>query len=138
MSSNNKRTCYLIDKEFQYYFLLNVLMMLFSTALATFLLAIFICFIGFKGDGDLLFLLVWGGLLISLAVLMGVWAIKFSHRVAGPLYQLRSALKQISDGVQPEPLRFREKDWIKDVQTDFNAALAKIYENTQAENDTVE
>ena len=52
--------------------------------------------------------------------------VKFSNRVAGPLYRLRRALESLANREPVAPIRFRKGDFCQDLAEYFNTALARI------------
>jgi nitrogen fixation/metabolism regulation signal transduction histidine kinase len=64
-----------------------------------------------------------GGAVILIA------GILISHRVAGPLYNLKRMMKQIEDGNFDQPMKIRTKDEFHDVEEAFNHMLAALKAN---------
>ncbi|HEX3601583.1 MAG TPA: hypothetical protein VHU84_15635 [Lacipirellulaceae bacterium] len=52
--------------------------------------------------------------------------IKISHRFAGPIFSLRRAMREIAAGQQPRRLKFRQRDFWKDLAGDYNAMLERL------------
>ena len=53
-----------------------------------------------------------------------IWdALKYSHRVAGPLVQINRAIRDVADGRPVRHVRLRTKDELKELQDDFNDML---------------
>lgn len=50
-------------------------------------------------------------------------AIRFAHRLVGPLYRFRKAIQAIAAGESVEPIKLRNGDLLKEFQDDFNAML---------------
>jgi hypothetical protein len=64
--------------------------------------------------------------LIFLAFLMPVlaWdAIRFSHRLVGPLGRFRSAFQSLAAGQPVRPIKLRDGDFLVDMRDDFNQML---------------
>ncbi len=59
--------------------------------------------------------------------------LKLSNRFAGPMYRLRVALKSMSGGEIPAPIKFRTGDFWLEAADDFNIVLAK-YQKLEEEN----
>ena len=59
---------------------------------------------------------------------------KLTNRVAGPMVCMRRALRGLADGREVAPIQFRERDFWKDMATDFNRVLAR----TQTANPSAE
>jgi methyl-accepting chemotaxis protein len=59
------------------------------------------------------------------ALMMGL-GIVYSHRIAGPLYQLDRKMKRIAGGEEPSPLQFRRRDQFAELAESFNAMVVKL------------
>jgi methyl-accepting chemotaxis protein len=57
--------------------------------------------------------------------MMGL-GIMYSHRIAGPLYNLNNKMKRIASGEDPSPVNFRRKDQFLELTESFNAMIAKL------------
>lgn len=53
-------------------------------------------------------------------------AVRFSHRVVGPLVPMRRAMQTIAQGGQVAPIRLRQGDFLQEMKDDFNAMLADL------------
>jgi nitrogen fixation/metabolism regulation signal transduction histidine kinase len=63
-------------------------------------------------------------LLGSLLVL--VFGIFFSHRIAGPLFNLKRVMRQVEDGDLTVVMKIREKDEFHDVESSFNSMVTSL------------
>jgi hypothetical protein len=66
---------------------------------------------------------------LSLAVLLPVMAfdaMRFSHRIVGPLVRVRQTLKALAAGEQVQRVKLREGDFLNDLRDDFNSALETL------------
>ena len=63
---------------------------------------------------------------IALIVLSVREAVKTSHRVVGPLYRFRKAIKAITAGEVVEPIRLRDGDYLLEMRDDFNEMLMAL------------
>lgn len=52
--------------------------------------------------------------------------LRVSHRFAGPMNRLRSALRDVADGKQVAPIKFREGDFWCDMADEFNRVAARM------------
>jgi hypothetical protein len=52
--------------------------------------------------------------------------VRLSHRFAGPIYSLRTALRKLADGQCIPEVSFREDDFWKDVARDVNRIAARL------------
>ena len=58
-------------------------------------------------------------------VMMGL-GILYSHRIAGPLHNLRNKMQRIAEGEEPSTVGFRRNDQFRELAESFNAMIAKI------------
>lgn len=59
-------------------------------------------------------------------MIMLLWAILLSHRIAGPIYRLQQELERISKGDFSVRIKFRRKDEIGQIAEGINKVLDKI------------
>jgi hypothetical protein len=52
--------------------------------------------------------------------------VKISHRFAGPIFSLRRAIREITQGKPPRKLKFRTNDFWHELSEDFNAMLVHL------------
>ena len=55
-----------------------------------------------------------------------------SNRYAGPLLQLRRAMKRLAKAESVEPLHVRRRDFLQELVNDFNRAAARLEESNAA------
>jgi hypothetical protein len=70
-----------------------------------------------------------GPFLLVMVFLLPVFVIdtiKISHRFAGPVYNLRRAIREIVQGKPPRKLKFRRHDFWHDLADDYNAMLLRL------------
>jgi methyl-accepting chemotaxis protein len=87
-----------------------------------------------EGPGDLLaqysrFVQDYYPPLVLFIVLLPVaaWdAMKFAHRVVGPLVRVRQTLQEMAAGKSVRPVRFRDGDSLGELRDDFNAMLEAL------------
>ncbi len=72
----------------------------------------------------------WLALLCLAIVVLG--AVKFSHRIAGPLVRYKRNLRLLADGKLPSPLRTRAGDYLQDEVACLNQAVAGITTRIEA------
>ncbi|MBI4055317.1 MAG: hypothetical protein HY402_04200 [Elusimicrobia bacterium] len=65
-------------------------------------------------------LLVALGIGFLLTVLAGIF---YSHRLAGPLYRIHTALQEFAAGKSPGPIQLRKNDELKELAEDINRLL---------------
>jgi hypothetical protein len=85
----------------------------------------------FRGLSSHLSDLWWaqGPFLLVMVFLLPVFvmdAIKLSHRFAGPIFNLRRAIRKVAEGETPRKLKFRQADFWHDLADDYNAMLTKL------------
>jgi hypothetical protein len=85
----------------------------------------------FRGLSSHLCDLWWsqGPFLLVMVFLLPVFvmdAIKLSHRFAGPIFNLRRAIRKVAEGETPRKLKFRQGDFWHDLANDYNAMLSKL------------
>jgi hypothetical protein len=84
-----------------------------------------------EGPGNLLdqygrFCLDYAPALLGCLVLLPflAWdAVKFAHRVVGPVYSFRKTLRALAAGEAVRPVRLRRDDFLTEMRDDFNAML---------------
>lgn len=67
--------------------------------------------------------------LICLLVLVPViaWdAVRFTHRLVGPLVRLRRTMQDITAGTPVPVMKFRQGDYLDEVRDDFNAMVESL------------
>jgi hypothetical protein len=85
----------------------------------------------FRGLSSHLSDLWWsqGPFLLVMVFLLPVFvmdAVKLSHRFAGPIFNLRRAIRKVAEGETPRKLKFRQADFWHDLADDYNAMLTKL------------
>ena len=77
----------------------------------------------------------YGLLLTSLACLLPVFAydsVELSHRFAGPMVNMRRALRKAADGENVDPVKFRKGDYWQPLADDFNRIAAELKERKRS------
>ena len=62
--------------------------------------------------------------------------LKLSNRFAGPMYRIRTELRNLATDKPANPVKFRTGDFWQEVAGDFNHVLGQL-ERLQSENDTL-
>ncbi len=67
-------------------------------------------------------------LMLFIALLpVAAWdAVKFAHRLVGPIVRVRRGLKDLADGQAIHPIHFRDGDYMPELRDDFNAMLESL------------
>lgn len=87
-----------------------------------------------QGEGNFLveywnFFLDFYPMLICFALVVPFFAwdaVKFSHRLVGPVVRFRRCMQAIAVGEPVSPIQLREGDYLVELQDDFNAMLAAL------------
>jgi methyl-accepting chemotaxis protein len=137
----DRRKIFLIDREFQFRFLSTWLLM----TLGFVVIIIAVLFVGLRlvkmlpGDatsaGEAITLDKLGSVLkynaaviILITVLLALYTIFLSHRIAGPAYRLQGCLNRIVAGDLSFTVVLRKKDYLKGIADSTNKLLQKLAE----------
>jgi hypothetical protein len=60
---------------------------------------------------------------VALAPILAWDAVKFAHRVVGPIYRFRKTMRAVAAGEAVRPIKLRQGDFLVEMQDDFNAML---------------
>lgn len=131
--TKNRRKQLIVNKPFQYK------LMGYLAMLATGITAAFAIALGFSravvhrsvaqsvaGSGPSLMDMLWLPILVTLilAIIASLFiGLYYSHRIAGPLFNLKRVLNQIENGLIDRPMSIRSKDELHDVQDAVNEML---------------
>ena len=130
-----KRTRLLVDPAFQYRLLVRVLLytFLWTVVALHFSFVFYVIGMVFENgpkhsfiDTYLEFFSHEKAVLLTLVLLAPLVLfdlLKFSHRIAGPLYRCRRVMRDMAAGKIVPAFQPREKDLMKDVFEDFNALI---------------
>ena len=75
---------------------------------------------------DLYFILQIALVIILMGVLVGWYAIRFSHRIAGPVYRLKKSLDDAIAGDYSVRISLRKRDFLKDIADKMNQLLEAL------------
>jgi hypothetical protein len=64
--------------------------------------------------------------LLVLVPVMAWDAMRFSHRLVGPMVRFRRTMQSISKGETVRPIKLREGDYLTDLRDDFNQMLDSL------------
>lgn len=70
-------------------------------------------------------------LLITTTVLLTFIGIRFSHRIAGPLYKLEESMERLARGEKIDFIHFRKTDIVNSLSDKFNAIIARLNQTRQ-------
>jgi methyl-accepting chemotaxis protein len=133
----SKRKNYFVEKKFQAkYILLTVLMLLTYTFLfvviifAPYMLTLYFDYpIAEKADAARVILLLHGTIwpwLGGIILFFGVISIFISHKVAGPLFRIKKALSQVTNGDLSVVIKLRKWDDLKDLADHVNKLIEEL------------
>jgi hypothetical protein len=85
----------------------------------------------FRPLGEHLQNLWWthGPFLLVVVFLLPVFivdTIKISHRFAGPIFNLRRAMRSVASGEAPRPIKFRQNDFWQGLAGEYNALVRRF------------
>lgn len=63
---------------------------------------------------------------LLIALVLSVFAIRFTHRIAGPVYRIRADVRAALVGKRGVRIRLREKDELRDLAGQINQLLAEL------------
>lgn len=67
------------------------------------------------------------GICLVILVPVVAWdAIRFSHRLVGPLVRFRRTMQEVARGELVRPIKLREGDYLLDLRDDFNEMLEAL------------
>ncbi len=72
------------------------------------------------------------GCFAGVVCLSTVFGLILSHRIAGPLFRLRSHFEKVAETGLPEPLHFREDDFFRDLPDAYNLQFRNRAEKKKA------
>jgi methyl-accepting chemotaxis protein len=64
--------------------------------------------------------------LVVLVPIMAWDAIRFTHRIVGPMVRFRRAMQTIAQGEAVVPIKLRQADYLNDLRDDFNHMLEAL------------
>ena len=133
------RKILVINKSFQYRFLLFTFTVLFVTAIFLFFSKfqkigntiglstdhIFFRFISEQQETmNIVFLIT----ILVVTILFGFLGLMFSNWIAGPLYRLNRHMSDIAQGKDIGPVKFRNNDFFPELVISFNQMIKKLKE----------
>ncbi len=139
---NYRRTTYVVDRDFQYRFATTWLtMMLLYIVLVGGIFygsSLFIEGPGLNADAlnFLENLLRYAGLpAIMLTILFALYFILLAHRIAGPEYRLKRAMRRIASGDVDFSISLRRTDYLKSLAERVNGVLSALQERREKINE---
>lgn len=138
--ASERRRNYFIEKSFQVRFILKFCILvvcgglltiglLYATGMNSTTVSIVNSRVVVKSTGDFLLPILIQTFLVVI-VLVGAAAILVtlfvSHKIAGPLYRLKKAMEQLSEGDFKAEVKLRQQDQLKDLADTFNTMVRKL------------
>lgn len=118
----------LIDKDFQFKYLLTWIAMT-MTLLAGLVLASVSMFFVFKVH-TVNHLVIGNGICAALITVLSMrYMIQLSHRIAGPAFRLERVIRKVADGTYEGRVRLRGKDYLKHVAESVNYLIDRLDEH---------
>jgi len=119
-----KRRLYLIDKEFQFGYLLAWLMLVLGMV-GGLVLATLAMFFMFNGSLFPYSIEINAGLAVIFTGLSLYYMVRHSHRIAGPAYRLEYVIRQMAQGKYDldKKVYLRKKDYLKHVAASLNELI---------------
>jgi nitrate/nitrite-specific signal transduction histidine kinase len=72
------------------------------------------------------------------AVGVGLWCIKVTHRLCGPLLVMRNYLNEVKEGQIPRPRALRKKDEFKEFYATFTQAMKRMENDRESHIESLE
>lgn len=141
MSKHQLRRRIFIDRAIQGTLLQRVILYWLCGAIMQVLLLAYFSIIGGAGDDSVhensgqfwttLSLAALSSIVVLPLLMLDI--VRLSHRWVGPIYRLRTAMKQLANGEKVEEISFRDGDFWHDLAGHFNAIVRRMNWLTAAE-----
>ncbi|THB70857.1 MAG: hypothetical protein D6B28_08480 [Gammaproteobacteria bacterium] len=132
--SQNKRKNYLINKNFQFHYIAILILLQITVASCVGFVVSYIFLIVYSGSAgtsseDTMLLITWAVLVLICGGVFCAWAIKYTNRIAGPIFHIRKLLQAAAEGNIPrDEVKFRTNDHFKDLEQDLTSCFRKMQE----------
>lgn len=77
-------------------------------------------------QNDIRFMVKLFSSVFFIGLLVSFFAIRFSHKIAGPIYRLKSTITSVEQGDLSARVRIRQSDYLHDLVNGFNRMLESI------------
>lgn len=135
-----KRSHFYIEKDFQIRFIMQFCLLLILGSALTISITYWmaghsttVAFangrVGVHTTADYLLPLLSQTILIQLGIIAlatVAMTLLISHKIAGPLYRLKTMLKSLAEGDVSTPMRLRQGDQLQNVATEYNLAISQL------------
>lgn len=71
-------------------------------------------------------------------MVVGLLAVLLSHKIAGPLFNLKRAMRAVAEGDLAQRARFRKRDQMMDVKDEFNLMMKSVHTRVSADRSAVD
>lgn len=132
--NHTKRKNYLINKNFQFHYIAVLILLQVTVASCVGFVVSYIFLIVYSGGSgasfeDTILLITWALLVLVCGGVFCVWAIRYTNRIAGPVFHMRRLLQQAAEGNIPQQkVKFRTNDHFKDLEDDLTNCFKKMQE----------
>ena len=145
--AHRRRRRYIVDKPFQYR-LIGLLLAIWAANSIFFSIILFYFYEGHiqrfynlvprEGIAPLLsapvlFTVALGFIAVFGLIMVGIIGMYMSNQIAGPIYRVKLSLNRVSEGDVNFEIRFRDRDFLKDLPGYFNNMLRGLKEQGFAE-----
>ena len=136
MDKQNRRRRYWINPGFQGRYLRAILLLELIAVALTAILALGITLVLVSdtlqvGPQWHQIFLSFAGLTVVAAVGLVWLGIRVSHRICGPIYNIKKNLDAVRNGERPGPIRLRKGDAFQDLAESLNEVLAMLDEKSE-------
>ncbi len=129
-----KRKKYLIDKKFQFNYISTLIILQIIVAVCVSFAISYIFLLLYTNSAvesfeHAILPLTWAVLVLISGGVFCAWAIKYTNRIAGPVFHMRRLLQEAAEGNIPEQtVKFRNSDHFKDLEEDLTNCFSKMRE----------
>ena len=134
-----KRKQYLVDKKIQLGMAMRLLTYWAATWLVVFCVPILVRTFTSELSFTQLAVSIIGDFWFPMAIsafclpIVAYDSLRFSNKIAGPVFKLRRVINQLADKKVVEPISFRQGDYCQDLASDFNRLVDLIQKDGQNE-----
>ena len=149
--AHRRRRRYIVDKPFQYR-LIGLLLAIWAANSIFFSIILFYFYEGHiqrfynlvprEGitpllSAPVLFTIALGFIAVFGLIMVGIIGMYMSNQIAGPIYRVKLSLNRVSEGDVNFEIRFRDRDFLKDLPGYFNNMLRGLKEQSSREIDAL-
>lgn len=124
---NNRRKQLVVDGNFQYRFIMIGILVSFSLINVTILFGFFITEQGFfDASPNVVYSVAVALIEICALIIVFILSLRSSHRMAGPLFQVKKILQKIGEGDLATRTQFRQQDYFHDLGIQLNQTTEQL------------